>query len=100
MMSKKKSYMDKKNVLKESFIDDLLNTLFPRMQKMMHKRYMNKPKVKKKLAKYDKQLKDIAKRKKVVTKDFEKAFEKETGKQIKLGDLSIEDILKGKHIKG
>ena len=70
------------------------------MQKMMQKRYMNKPSIKKKLAKYDKQLKDVAKRKKIVTKNFEKAFEKETGKKIKLGNLSIEDILKGKHIKG
>ena len=95
-MSKKKSYMDKDCVLKESFLDDLIDQFFPKFKKGAADRYLNKPRIKKKLAKYDRQLKDIDKKSKKVTSDFEKAFEKETGKKINLDKVSVSDILKGK----
>ena len=99
-MSKKTSYMDSKNVLKESFLDDLIDQFFPKLKKGSTERYLNKPKIKKKLAKYEKQLKDLDKKSKQTTKNFEKALGKELGKKVEFGNLSVADILKGKHIKG
>ena len=94
-MSKKKSYMNNNNLLKEGFIDDIIDQFFPKIKKGFEKRYLDKPRIKKKLAKYDKQLRDIDKKSKKVTKDFEKAFQKETGKKPQRFESSGHDNLDG-----
>ena len=92
-MSQKKSYMDNKIIMNESFIDDLLNKLYPGTKMKDVEKHLPKRK-RKKLKKYEDELVKIEKQSTKSKDKFEKAYEKETGEKISLDDISIDDLLK------
>tara|TARA_Y100000296_G_C5010948_1_gene175072 strand:+ start:52 stop:339 length:288 start_codon:yes stop_codon:yes gene_type:complete len=92
-MSEKKSYMDNKIIMNESFIDDLLDKLYPGTKMKDIEKHLPKRK-RKKLKKYEDKLEKVEKEIKQATQGFEMAYEKETGKKIKLDDISLDDLLK------
>ena len=80
-MSKKKSYMDSKNIIKESFFDTLVRSIIPKsIQDKVDanaKKYYDK-----KIKKIDKEIADLEKKQKKLSKDISKSIEKQYGKKI------------------
>lgn len=89
--------MNNENILKESFIDDLLKKVFPTAHKNAEEKYLKKKS--KKLQKLEKDLASSQKKVKKYQSDFEKAWEEDYGKKLNLDDYSIDDLLNGKHLK-
>ena len=80
-MSKKKSYMDSKNIIKESFFDTLVRSIIPKsIQDKVDanaKKYYDK-----KIKKIDKEIADLEKKQKKISKDISKSIEKQYGRKI------------------
>ena len=77
-MSKKKSYMNSKNIIKEGFFDDLIRAIIPKsIQKNISKSAQQI--LKKELEKTNKELKDLEKKSKVLSAEIVKALEKQYG---------------------
>ena len=80
-MSKKKSYMDSKNIIKESFFDTLVRSIIPKsIQDKVDanaKKYYDK-----KIKKIDKEIADLEKKQKKLSKDISKSIEKQYGRKI------------------
>tara|TARA_A100001515_G_C4542476_1_gene200656 strand:- start:595 stop:915 length:321 start_codon:yes stop_codon:yes gene_type:complete len=91
-VSKKKSYMDKENIISEGFFSKLMKAVIPaaigyKVYQSSKKSYINK--INKKIEKSKKNIKDAEKRVEIAKKEGEKALEdmtkflsKETGKTI------------------
>jgi predicted nucleotidyltransferase len=81
-MSKKKSYMDKENIVSEGFYTKLLSLFVPKSIK----KSIDKVKLKaleKKIEGLDKYIKQSKKRQDAAQEEMLKAIEKETGQKIK-----------------
>ena len=90
-MKKKKSYMHNKNVLSESFIDNLLKQLVPGLHKRAEERYLKKKS--KQLNRLETEMEKSVSKLNGIKKEIERGWEEATGEKIKFDDLSIEDIL-------
>ena len=91
-MKNKKSYMNSKNVMSESFLDKVIQKLAPTLQSKAEQQYLKKKS--KKLKKLETELQQSEDNLNAAVAKFENAFEETTGKKIKLDDLSIEDLIK------
>ena len=81
-MSKKKSYMDKDNILSEGAIKSFLLGLFK-----------GKKRMKGEVAKYKIEVEQSVKDYNKATSKFEKAFAKQFGKKVKFPRQSIDDFI-------
>ena len=77
-MSKKKSYMNKSNILMESFFDDLIRSIIPKsIQKKVNQDAIKS--LKNKIEKSNDKIKDYEKRSKEISDRIAKALEKQYG---------------------
>ena len=76
--------MNNKNILKESFIDNLLKTIFPTAHKKAEEKYLKKKS--KKLQKLEKDLVISQKKSEKIQDDFEKAWKDDYGTKLNLDD--------------
>jgi hypothetical protein len=81
-MAKKKSYMDKENILNEGVIGDFLRGLFK-----------GKKKLKRDIVKHKKGLEKSVKDYNDASERFEKAIEKQYGKKIKTKRMTVDDFI-------
>ena len=80
-MSKKKSYINKKNVISEGFFSNLAKILIPAA--LIHKAYTSSQKRKaKKIEKLNKEIDSLRKNQANLYDDFIKSLEKDTGVKI------------------
>jgi len=91
-MSKKQSYMNRKSVMTESFLNDLLKKYLPGMHGKAEQKYIKKhgAKLEKKLDRANKEIDDAV-------SSFEQAWKDSTGNTISLEDMDIKDIIAGKY---
>ena len=81
--------------MNESFITDLLKKFVPGLQKKSEEKYLKSHE--RTLQKYEKKIQQAEDKANAAVKEFEKAFEKRTGKKLNLDDYSLADIIAGKH---
>jgi len=82
-MSKKKSYMDKENILTEGAIGSFLRGLFK-----------GKKRLDRDVSKYKHELEKSIEKTNAATNKFEKAFEKQFGKKVKFQRQTIDDFIR------
>ena len=81
-MSKKKSYMNKNNILTEGAIGNFLRGLFKGKKKLNRDVIKHKRKLEKSVKDYND-----------ATSRFEKAFEKQFGKKVKFKRQTVDDFI-------
>ena len=92
-MSKKNSYMDTKNIIKEGFIEKLIKAIMPKSMRLsMLDTYLKDKKAE--IAKVEKDLQKSYKRSEKIYQDYRKKLKKRTGR-----DLGPSSIPK-KYLKG
>ncbi len=90
-MSKKKSYMNSKNIIKEGFFDDLIRAIIPKsIQKNISKSAQQI--LKKELEKTNKELKDLEKKSKEISDRVSKKLQKQYG--YKTNNKKVNDFIK------
>ena len=82
-MSKKKSYMDKENILSEGALTSFLKGLFKGKKGLDRDVRKSKYELEKSVDKYN-----------AATDKFEKAFEKQFGKKVKFPRQTIDDFIR------